>query len=255
MALKYYVPLYSYAQVTDGDSVPNRNAVIELITDAIKGVFKAPVLVATAAALSSATYNATDGTITLAATLNVVVDGHYLSLGDRILVKDEANKYSNGIYDVTTVGNGSNVWVLTRSDDLDSDADFYPNFKVSVIKGSTNKDSIWQLITDEPAILSAKEFGLVFSTNEEGVTRYSYVITSTDTDGTNDSFEIYHGINDQFVTVNIIDADTKEDVYFNVVRSMSPPKVIVSVADATAIAGKKFVVQVTGVPGITYTLS
>lgn len=71
-----------------------------------------------------ATYN--NGTAGVGATLTadangaLVIDGHTLIVGDRVLVKDQTNQTQNGIYDVTDIGSGSTPWILTRSSDSDN---------------------------------------------------------------------------------------------------------------------------------------
>jgi hypothetical protein len=47
-------------------------------------------------------------------------DGPTASSGDRILIYNQTNQFENGIYTVTTVGNGSTAWVLTRATDADT---------------------------------------------------------------------------------------------------------------------------------------
>jgi hypothetical protein len=73
----------------------------------------------------NATYdNGTDGvgaTLTNAGTLAaIVIDGISLSLNDRVLIYNQTNAFENGIYYVSTVGDGSTAWVLTRATDADS---------------------------------------------------------------------------------------------------------------------------------------
>jgi len=60
-------------------------------------------------------------TLTNAGTLAAFTpDGTVATVGQRILVNDQANAVQNGIYTVTTVGSGSVAWVLTRATDADS---------------------------------------------------------------------------------------------------------------------------------------
>jgi hypothetical protein len=47
-------------------------------------------------------------------------DGPTAAPGDRILVYNQTNQFENGIYTVTTVGDGSTAWVLTRATDADT---------------------------------------------------------------------------------------------------------------------------------------
>ena len=49
----------------------------------------------------------------------LTVDGVALSSGNRVMVRLQTNGFENGVYTVTTVGNGSTNWVLTRATDAD----------------------------------------------------------------------------------------------------------------------------------------
>jgi hypothetical protein len=59
---------------------------------------------------------------TLTATANgtLVIDSTVAQAAQRVLIKDCTNQIGNGIYVVTTVGNGSTQYVMTRSDDADT---------------------------------------------------------------------------------------------------------------------------------------
>ena len=48
------------------------------------------------------------------------IDGVSLSVGNRVLVYNQASAFQNGVYTVTTVGSGSTNWVLTRSSDTNT---------------------------------------------------------------------------------------------------------------------------------------
>jgi hypothetical protein len=54
-------------------------------------------------------------------------DGPTAAPGDRILVYNQTNQFENGVYTVTTVGDGSTPWVLTRATDADTYAIKDPN--------------------------------------------------------------------------------------------------------------------------------
>ena len=43
-----------------------------------------------------------------------------MTVGKRVLIYNQTNQFENGVYTVTTVGNGSTNWVLTRATDADS---------------------------------------------------------------------------------------------------------------------------------------
>jgi hypothetical protein len=47
------------------------------------------------------------------------IDSVALASTNRVLVQGQTNQYENGVYTVTTVGNGSTAWVLTRATDAD----------------------------------------------------------------------------------------------------------------------------------------
>lgn len=93
--------------------------------DAIKQALdvKESVTVATTANLS-ATYNNVGGTLTNSgANAALQLDGITVSSADRVLVKDQSTAAENGIYVVTTVGDGSTAWVLTRAEDANASAE------------------------------------------------------------------------------------------------------------------------------------
>jgi hypothetical protein len=82
-----------------------------------------------------ATYNQPGGpgdgvgaTLTNAGTLEAFVpDGTTATISDRILIYNQTNAFENGVYTVTTVGDGSTSWVLTRATDADTYALKDPN--------------------------------------------------------------------------------------------------------------------------------
>lgn len=102
---------------------------------------KDSVKVATTADLG-ATYNNGAGTLTNAgANAALSIDTISLSSGDRILVKDQSSAAENGIYTVTTVGDGSTPWVLTRAEDADESAELTGGVFTFVEDGSSNADN------------------------------------------------------------------------------------------------------------------
>jgi len=96
--------------------------------------------VATTANLS-ATYNNGAGTLTADANGALSVDGVSPSVGDRILVKDQASAVQNGIYKVTATGSGSAVFVLTRSPDADTASELTGGTFFFVEAGTANADN------------------------------------------------------------------------------------------------------------------
>jgi hypothetical protein len=80
----------------------------------------------------SATYsNGTDGvgaTLTNAGTQAIlVVDGVTVVPNDRILIYEQTDQTTNGVYVATTIGSPSTNWVLTRASDADTAGDGSPD--------------------------------------------------------------------------------------------------------------------------------
>jgi hypothetical protein len=71
------------------------------------------------------------------------VDSLAPSLNARILVKDQNNAFQNGIYTLTTIGNGSVPWVLTRSTDYNVAAKIHNGDLIPVINGAINANTNW----------------------------------------------------------------------------------------------------------------
>ena len=89
----------------------------------------------------SATYD--NGTAGVGATLTnsgsqaaLTLDSVNLVVGDRILIKDQTAAAQNGIYTVTTVGDGSTNWVLTRATPEDQPAELSGGSFVFVEEGT-----------------------------------------------------------------------------------------------------------------------
>lgn len=72
----------------------------------------------------------------------LAIDGVTLSVGDIVLVKNEANA-TNGLYTVTTVGTGAVNWVLTRHTSLDLSSEFVGAYIVVDSEGTTNDNTFW----------------------------------------------------------------------------------------------------------------
>lgn len=104
---------------------------------------------ATTAALPAATYN--NGAGTLTATANGALpaqDGVTLIVGDRLLVKNQASQFQNGIYEVTQVGSaGYTPWILTRSDDANIASELTGAFTF-VQAGTVNSNTGWTQTAD-----------------------------------------------------------------------------------------------------------
>ena len=111
------------------------------LADVADSAFKADAKAATTATLTATYANGTSGvgaTLTNSGTkAALVIDGVNLSVGDRVLVKNQTTTFQNGIYVVTTVGSGVTNWVLTRSTDADTAAKL-AGAHINVQSGSNN---------------------------------------------------------------------------------------------------------------------
>ena len=145
---------YNFSGV-DSFSVPTPTAdghaaTKKYVDDKAQGLdFKDSVVVATTAALS-ATYDDSALTLTNSGSqAAIAIDGVTLVAGDRLLVKDQAEATDNGIYAVTTVGDGSTNWVITRSNDFNTNAEITAGAYVLITEGTSNKLNAYVLESAE----------------------------------------------------------------------------------------------------------
>ena len=109
---------------------------------------KESVKVATTAAITGVTYSNGEGTLTKNSAGAIGnIDGIALTTNDRILVKNQGGAdpngahLQNGIYKVTTVGDGSNAFVLTRTNDADAASEITGGSFFFVEQGTVNADN------------------------------------------------------------------------------------------------------------------
>jgi len=127
--------------VTDptSDQDAARKAYVDSVANGLD--VKESCSVATTAALAACTYNNGAGTLTADANGALSVDGVSPSVGDRILVKDQASAVQNGIYKVTATGGASAAFVLTRSPDADTASELTGGTFFFVEAGTANADN------------------------------------------------------------------------------------------------------------------
>jgi hypothetical protein len=90
----------------------------------------------------------TNGTLATAFANGQVVDGVTLVTGDRILIKNQTDQTTNGIYVVAASG------APTRSADMNTGAEF-PSAYVFVEQGTINADSGWVCTNNSPVTLGS----------------------------------------------------------------------------------------------------
>ena len=112
---------------------------------------------AAAASTVSLTVTYSNGTAGVGATLTnagaqaaFVIDGYTTVVGDRILIKNQASAFQNGVYQVTAIGSGVANWILTRVFDGDVSTEFN-NLTLFVTSG-TQSNTGWTQVTSNPTI-------------------------------------------------------------------------------------------------------
>jgi len=134
----------SLATPTNSTDAANK----QYVDDVAQGLnIHAASYAATTATLNATYSNGTSGvgaTLTNAGTQAAFsTDGVSPSLNARILVKNQTNTFENGIYTLTTVGDGSTNWVLTRATDFDTAAEIAGGDFTFVDAGATLANTGW----------------------------------------------------------------------------------------------------------------
>ncbi len=113
---------------------------------------KTACLAATTGALTATYSNGASGvgaTLTNAGVMAALtLDGVSLSVGDRVLIKDQAAPAQNGIYRVTTVGSAIANWVITRATDYDTSAEIVSGTYTIVEDGTVNASNMFVMTTN-----------------------------------------------------------------------------------------------------------
>ena len=136
------------ADVVDEDNMVSNSATKLATQQSIKAYvdslisgldLKESVVVSSTADLAG-TYNNGAGTYTASGNgAFPAMDGFTADEEDmRILLKDQGDGEENGVYDLTTVGDAGNPWVLTRSSDFNANAEFNGAPFVLVENGTVN---------------------------------------------------------------------------------------------------------------------
>lgn len=137
------------ALILNADPVVALGAVTKQYADAIASGFsiKEPCVASTTANLNATYANGAAGvgaTLTNAgANAAFSTDGIAGNLNDRILVQFQTATEENGIYTITTVGDGVTPWVLTRATDFDETTEIIPGAFVIVQQGTLYAVTSW----------------------------------------------------------------------------------------------------------------
>lgn len=199
----------------------------------------------------------------------LVHDGVTYATGDRILLKNQTTASENGIYVIVAAGAAS------RATDADTSAEV-ANAAVRVAQGTTNADTMWQMVTDNITLgttaLTWTQFsgGATYTGSQtiqvsggviSAIQKPSGGVTSdasglmVDTtivvrkfnatigDGVAVDFTVTHNFNTKMVQVTVRDATTGQQI---IVDNDTPTVNTVAVHFATAPASNAYVVIVQG---------
>lgn len=118
-----------------------------------------PVRVSTQANLAGYTYDNAAGTLTAGSNGAISVDSVALGQGDRVLVHHQSTAAQNGVYSVTTQGDGSTAAVLTRATDMDESDEF--SSRAVVVEEGTNGDEAYLCTNDGSVTLGTTNVAFV----------------------------------------------------------------------------------------------
>lgn len=159
----------------------------------------APVVAATTAPLTVTYANGSSGvgaTLTNAGAFAVFsIDGQSPTVGQRVLIKNQASNVQNGIYTVTNVGDAVSInWVLTRAVDYDSPTDINSTGVIPVQNGTVNANTGWinttVMVTIGTTAITFVQFGVSYpvsvangGTGNTSFTAYAVIVGGTTTTG------------------------------------------------------------------------
>lgn len=158
----------------------------------------------------TASYN--NGAMGLGATLSnsgtlaaFSIDSVTPPINSRILIKNQTTTYQNGIYQVTTVGDSSTPWVLTRTSDFDTPTEINVGDIINVSKGTINTNTQWEqtssvtTIGTDPITFIANISSTINYLNEFQINPYSTVDIMEFIDTLNIVYSTNPYINDKLV--------------------------------------------------------
>ena len=161
---------------TAATSITNKSYVDSV---AIGLKYHAACQLATTAALPSCTYSngaaGVGATLTATANAALTIDSVAVTVGQRILVKNQVAGLQNGVYDVTQTGSGAAPFILTRATDYNTGGTAYNQVNTGdylfVQLGTTNANSSWVQTTLQPITIGTT--ALVFTQFSAGATSYT----------------------------------------------------------------------------------
>jgi hypothetical protein len=126
------------------------------------------------------------------------IDGVTLAVGNRVLVKNQASTFQNGIYTVTNIGSGATNWVMTRATDYDQAAEIAEDQVVLINKGTISAGLAYQQTSPGPFVMGTSPITFTLM-NQGGGANFSW-FTVTGTSQTMTSNNGYTANNGSLVT-------------------------------------------------------
>lgn len=180
------------------------------------------------------------------------IDGVSLSVGDRVLVKDQSTASENGIYTAA-----SGAW--SRASDADENAEVSAGLSVMVTEGTTLADTQWRLTTDDTIVVGTTNLtfaqigagvsytqgtGISISGNTISVDTATVVCKFAQSigDGSASSITITHGLGTLDVQVQVVEVATGATVECDVTRG-STTQVTLGFAVAPTLNQYRVIVQ------------
>jgi hypothetical protein len=121
------------------------------------------------------------------------IDSVVTALDQIVLVTNQVNQKQNGLYKVTQLGNGSQPFILTRSEDADQQEELYP-IQVNVYFGTIYANKSFLQNTIDPIIGTNN---IVFTTSQIGVQSSSLTFIDTITSSALPTCTYANGTNTQ----------------------------------------------------------
>lgn len=125
--------------------------------------------VATTANLTCVYLNGSSGvgaTITSTGVGAISIDGISLASGDRLCVKNQSTAFQNGVYSVTTVGDGTHNFVITRTSDFDNSTagELFEGVETVIAEGSSNAGVLCIMTTSGAITIGATAINWIVNT-------------------------------------------------------------------------------------------
>lgn len=159
---------------TAGDASTTVATTAFVQTAVLQGVAKEAVKYASTGVLPSIIYaNGSSGvgaTLTGVALAAISLDSSSPSVGDRVLIKNQASTFQNGVYVTTATGSGVAVFVLTRASDFDQSGDIKTGDTVYVSGGSTLAGTTWNVNSPDAPVMGTDPITFAQSSGPGSVT-------------------------------------------------------------------------------------